>query len=85
MPRAICCASALRSTGKPSTAISPPIKNSHARGGLMKKALAELPFFISQALSANEASVIAPSAIGSARRRPGTKRSSVHKRIGSAR
>jgi hypothetical protein len=85
MPRAICCASAPRNTGKPSTARMPPIRNSQARGGLMKKALAERSVFISQILSANDASAIAPSATGNAVRRLRARRNSPHSSTGSAR
>src|SRR5713226_9277053 len=74
MPRAICCASALRSTGKPGVATSPPIRNSHARGGLMKNALAERSVCISQRQSANETSAITPSATASAMRPTRAKR-----------
>ncbi len=85
MPRAICCASALRRTGRPEVATSPPIRNSQARGGLIKNALAERSVFISQTQSANETSVIAPSATGSATRALRTRRKSAHSRSGSAR
>ena len=82
-PRAICCASALRSTGKPSIATRLPTRNSHARGGLMKKALAERSVCMSHTLSANDASASAPSTTGSAMLLPRTK--SAHSNNGSAR
>jgi hypothetical protein len=84
MPRAIFCASAWRSTGKPGVTISPPIKNSQARGGLMKKALAERSVIISQMPSANDASASTPTAAGSAMRLPRERRSSAHRNSGSA-
>jgi hypothetical protein len=69
IPRATCRASALRKLGKPSTATMPPIKNSHARGGLMKKAAAERSVFISHMHSAKEATLSPISATGN-RSRP---------------
>ncbi len=51
----------------------------------MKNALAERSVRISQTLSANDASVIAPSAAGSAMRPPRKKRTSAHTTSGSAR
>ena len=85
MARAISCAHARRSTGRPGVATSPPIRNSQARGGLMKKAAAEWFVRISQTLDTNDASTIAASAIGSATRPPRIKRNNAHSNSGRAR
>ena len=78
-PRArTACASGARSTGKPSIATRPPTRNSQARGGLMKKPLADRPDFVSQMENANETSDSATRTAGIARRRPRATSVSAH-------
>src|ERR1700724_2926657 len=83
--RSACARQKRADSGKTSIAIAPPIRNSQARGGLMKNAFSEAPVAISQMLSASEAPPMMASAIGSADRLPFDRRTAAHSIGGKAR
>ena len=75
----------MRSTGTPSKVSAAPIRNSQARGALMKKALSDRPVSVSQMQSDNDNPPSTASAIGSASRAPLATRSTIQRMGGSTR
>jgi hypothetical protein len=84
-PRMLCWSIRLFSTGKPSIAITLPIRNSQALGGLMKKALSERPVAINHMLRDSDPPPIKASAIGSTDLLPLATRSAAQSIGGNAR